>query len=277
MATQKENLHKEIRKIRAVYFSPTGSTRKIVRAFCGTITSLPPVDSDLTLPGCRNASIPPVKEDLLVLGFPVYEEKIPDHMTGLLKQLEGSNTPAVILAIYGGVDYGVSLQQAGSILEKTGFIVIGAGAFVAEHSFATAFIPLAVGRPDDKDLRGAADFGRKILEHYTSGTGAETTIPGHLSLQARILPPGSTRFFAHAPILDPSLCTACNTCVAVCPNAAVDPHTYRVNDKLCIRCFACVKYCPQGARYKKLKKEWIVKPMLNHHARRRKEPEYFLL
>ena len=276
MDAQKEKMHKEPRTVRAVYFSPTGSTRKIIRSFCAAITSSPPVECDLTLPRHRKGAIPEVKEDLLVLGFPVYEEKIPDQITGLLDRLEGNNTPAVILAVYGGVDYGVSLQQARSILERSGCTVIGAAAFVAEHSFATASIPLAAGRPDEKDLKKAAAFGREILEYAAAGPGISTSVPGHLSVQARILPPGSTRFFAHAPIPDPSLCSFCNTCVDVCPTAAVDPHSYRAEEKACIRCFACVKYCPQGARHKKYKKAWIVKPMLKRHTRSRKEPEYFL-
>jgi uncharacterized protein (DUF362 family)/NAD-dependent dihydropyrimidine dehydrogenase PreA subunit len=57
------------------------------------------------------------------------------------------------------------------------------------------------------------------------------------------------------PVIDPSLCTRCGTCVKVCPATpkAVDfrtgdrksPPTY--NYKICIRCYCCQELCPERA------------------------------
>jgi ferredoxin len=57
------------------------------------------------------------------------------------------------------------------------------------------------------------------------------------------------------PVIDRSICTACGTCVSMCP---VEPKAvnWRDNDKTappvhnygrCIRCYCCQEMCPEGA------------------------------
>ena len=275
---KKEKMPEHTLSIEALYFSPTGSTRKITRSFCGAVSRNASIEHDLTLPKNRTKTIPRIQADLLVLAFPIYEEKMPEHILHIVEQLKGEDTPAVILGVYGAVDYGVSLRQAQEILEDRGFHVVGAGAFIGEHSFASDSIPLAKGRPDVEDLNIAAEYGKKISRLLGNHVPKhQLVLPGSFTLQARVLPSGSIKFFAHPPLLDPAACNACGACVRVCPTGAVDPNTFLVDNDACIRCFACVKFCPRGARKKRYRNPWIVRPALSRHVRRRKEPELFFL
>ncbi len=53
-------------------------------------------------------------------------------------------------------------------------------------------------------------------------------------------------------LVDPDLCNACGTCVAVCPERVVELHEGRARTaaaraELCLRCGGCVCVCPTGA------------------------------
>ena len=59
----------------------------------------------------------------------------------------------------------------------------------------------------------------------------------------------AAQHFANIPIYDNEKCTACGTCVDVCPPkclSLVDEKIVR-NDELCTGCSACLENCPQGA------------------------------
>jgi heterodisulfide reductase subunit A len=51
--------------------------------------------------------------------------------------------------------------------------------------------------------------------------------------------------------VDEKLCSACKTCLSVCPYTAitfdVEKNVARVNDALCRGCGTCVAACPAGA------------------------------
>jgi ferredoxin len=70
---------------------------------------------------------------------------------------------------------------------------------------------------------------------------------GHAGSQA-------VREFLHSrtllrPKADPSLCTACGTCVEQCPTGALSMHEDlpQVSAEACITCFCCQELCPEKA------------------------------
>nr|WP_303716248.1 4Fe-4S binding protein [Methanoculleus marisnigri] len=50
-------------------------------------------------------------------------------------------------------------------------------------------------------------------------------------------------------VVDPELCTGCETCVDACPAAAIrmEDGKAKVDAGLCIDCGTCVDECPSGA------------------------------
>ena len=71
-------------------------------------------------------------EDVLLFSMPVYGGFIPQSCAKMARNLKGSNTPAIIAAVYGNRHYDDALLQMKDILTEQGFYVIAAGAFIAE-------------------------------------------------------------------------------------------------------------------------------------------------
>lgn len=68
-----------INKIRAVYFSPTGTTRKIVTATAKGLSRALKTDLeeyDFTLPKARTQALRFMDSDLVVFGTPVYAGRV---------------------------------------------------------------------------------------------------------------------------------------------------------------------------------------------------------
>ncbi len=50
-------------------------------------------------------------------------------------------------------------------------------------------------------------------------------------------------------VVDKEICTGCETCVDVCPSAAITMENEKavVNADMCVDCESCVDECPSGA------------------------------
>ena len=159
-----------INKIRAVYFSPTGTTRKIVTATAKGLSRALKTDLeeyDFTLPKARTQSLRFTDSDLVVLGTPVYAGRVPNVLLPYLNTMQGNGALAVPVVLFGNRDYDDALIELRDILENNGLHTIAAGAFVGEHSFSRI---LAKDRPDMKDMDIVDEFVRKISEKYKTDT-----------------------------------------------------------------------------------------------------------
>jgi ferredoxin len=181
---------------------------------------------------------------------------------------------------------GTCLAELCAILKRQGFTIPAAGNFVAQHSFACEDFPIAKGRPDQDDLRQAAEFGRRVAGKITQDPEDITCVYGG-SLYIRMYVSGSTEATGfvsmparHRPTIRVSehyaqLCDDCGRCVDVCPTGSIDPESYLIADETCIRCFACTSVCPLGAKMK------VVQPMeqltawFRHRSTERGEPLLF--
>lgn len=87
------------KKITAVYFSPTGTSKRIARAIAGamaTALNMETADFPLTLPADRKNLLPEFGEgDVLVLALPVYAGRVPAIAEPIIKKLSGRGTPDV--------------------------------------------------------------------------------------------------------------------------------------------------------------------------------------
>ena len=95
-----------IGKIQCVYFSPKGSTRKILHTISENIGIQVTDSLDLTLPHQRESWTGKIECDLLLIGVPVYYGTIPSIMLSPLRKLQGYGKWSIPIAVFGNVGTG---------------------------------------------------------------------------------------------------------------------------------------------------------------------------
>ncbi len=269
-----------IESVTGIYFSPTGTTKKIMDAIIKAMKLDKVEFIDLTLPKVRDEIKIGISNDIALIGVPVYEDRIPKMVLNYLNNLKGNNKPVILVCVYGNITAGITLNELFEITEGNGFKAVGAGAFIGEHSFSTAEVPVAKGRPDYEDLSEAERFGEKIIEKLkglNEITSGHLKIPkGKVELMAKVVAENSVRMFSKQPIVDRELCNDCGACVYLCPMGAINKDTLDISEDKCIRCFSCVKRCPKKARKIVYKKKILVTNILKFKSRVKKEVKTYL-
>ena len=224
-----------------VYFSGKGTTRFCAEWIGEHLHMETKIYDWFAHPCNRLLKIP--ETDVLLFSMPVYGGFIPRICVQMAEKLRGNSTPAIIAAVYGNRHYDYALLQMKDILTRQGFIVIGAGAFVAEHSI---FPSVGTGRPDEKDKEAMTEFSRaceRLLHREGTERFGEIHVPG--------IPGYDESSYKGFPI-KPSgnmKCIKCGRCARICPQKAISMENFCETDgQLCITCGACIKYCPVGAR-----------------------------
>ncbi len=260
----------KIEKVKLVYYSPTGTSEKTVKAIQQGI-GIEYDTIDLTLSNSEMKTHNLGEKDLAIIAAPVYSGRVAPTAAKRLKKLNGKNTPAILVAVYGNRAFEDALVELKDITEPNGFKIIGAGAFIGEHSFDTSDTPIATGRPDSEDLKKAIAFGEKIKQKLDAKEIDEPAIPGNHPYKEG----GKTG--GRSPITDPDKCILCGKCAKVCPTGCItvtDVVETEIDD--CTACTACVKVCPTWARH--WEHEGVLKAAkwLSTEHGARKEPELFL-
>jgi ferredoxin len=277
---------KAVHLVQSLYFSPTGSTRRIVEAIAeGTgVPSLAPIS--VTAPQDRDSFSGQIDGDLLIVGVPVYAGRFPSLVLSPLSKVDGSGRWALPVAVCGNVRMGTCLAELCAVLKRQGFTIPAAGNFVAQHSFACEDFRIAEGRPDQDDLRQAAEFGRRVAGRIAEGAEDITCVYGRF-LYIRMYVSGSTEATGfvsmperHRPTIRVSehnadLCDDCGNCVEVCPTGSIDPQSYFVEDETCIRCFACTAVCLSEAKQKVVQPLEQLATWFTHRSTERGEPLLF--
>ena len=265
----------EIQNVKLVYFSPTGTTQKILESLAKGITSEDVEHFDLTRPEGAQQAVPPFSNELVIIGAPVYGGRLPVDAIHRFKQLKARKTLAVLIVLYGNREFEDALLELKNLAMELGFHPVAGGAFIGEHSFATKDVPIANGRPDSLDVQKAMDFGARIKDAVTAlpspDPQMDLDIPGRFPYEA-----GGARAMAVSPVTIEDTCTVCGTCASVCPTAAISINgSVATTVERCIRCCACIKNCPTGAR---VMEDGMWKKMtnwLNKNCSTRKEPQFF--
>lgn len=248
------------------YYSPTGTSKKIAHAVCKGIASIHLSATDLTFSEAKAEQIQ--DNQLAVFVMPVYAGRIAPTALQRISGIQGQNTPAVAIVVYGNRHYDDALLELCDVLKKKGFTPIAAAAFIGEHSFSRKEMPVAAGRPDECDLSIATQFGEKIAEKLQSGNfNQELTVPGNYPYkEARQQPPMAPE--------STDDCNLCGICMDICPTHAISLSDDRIvtDTSACTLCCACVKYCPQEAR---IFNTPFTKFLYENFSQRR-EPELYL-
>lgn len=272
----------KINKVTRIVFSPTGGTRKIVNAIAQNIECEEQQYFDLTHPDNRkyfeyNSDR---RDELIILGLPVYEEHMPPIVLDALSHLKGNGQPIALVAVYGNIGFGICLKEMQEWAFTAGFIVVGGATFISEHSFSHDEFPLSAGRPDMMDLYHAEHFGQVLVKKLDTINDilkyTENVLPGKLALLSKLLPKNSVNLFAKIPNLNKRKCEKCGACLKVCPSGAIDPETFAIDKDKCLLCFACVRACPSTSRKIHLKMTPIVKTTLKEQNKKARIPEIFI-
>jgi len=265
----------DIDSIKMVYFSPTGTTQKVVESIAEGMQIDRVEQFNITIPELETLKYEEIKSGLAIIGAPVYGGRLPLEAVHRFQNLRANDIPAVVVAIYGNREYDDALLELKNLTEELGFKTVAGGAFIGEHSLSSNDMPIAEGRPDVADVKKAQEFGGKIRDLLyginSINNLSPLQLPGNFPYKER------RESLQTAPFIDETLCTKCEICVTVCPTGSITINdAVHTNPDTCIRCCACIKYCPTQAlcfddpRVKRTT-EWLY---TNYSER--KEPELYL-
>lgn len=247
-----------MKTVRAVYFSATGTTRRVVCTLAEKLAErlgLPCVRVDFTLPAARVEPLVFGSGDIVVLGTPVYAGRVPNVLLKYLQTLRGAGAVGVPVAVFGNRNYDDALIELRDLMENAGIRTIAAAAFVGEHAFSRV---LGAGRPDAEDLAVAERFALSVAEKMaaisqnglpTSPVFVEgTPFPYRGYYQPRDRHGMAINILKVKPSVNEK-CTDCKRCAELCPMGSISRDNVREYTGICIKCGACIKGCPQNARY----------------------------
>jgi len=268
--------------INVMYFSPTGTTEKIVKQISSKLRDCIENSGeikciDFTSFEERTRAVKFNRNDIVVFGVPVYAGRVPNVLLTYLNTIKSDGALAVAVVAYGNRNFDDALIELKDILESNGFRVIAAGAFIGEHSFSET---LAARRPDEEDIRFAVNFAEQICEKITCGKEYDSfVVPGNKPYSPYYRPKNKQGCYVDIRKVKPKTernCVDCKLCVESCPMGSINYADVSLLDGICIKCGACIKKCPVNAKYFDDEDYLRHKEELELEFEARREPEFFL-
>ncbi len=246
----------DIKKVWAVYFSPTGGTEKYALNLAKAIAEGLGAEFekyDYTLPEAREKVLSFSKDELVVIATPVYAGRVPNKLIGFVQDnFKGNDALGVPVAVYGNRSVDNGLIELRIEMENNGFHTIAGAALVSQHVMSNI---MAAGRPDEGDIAYIKDFGKKIaekvkgLEDYPAPIavkGIEPVPAYYTPLDEHGQP---AKFLKAKPVTDADKCTECGICAEVCPMGSINRDNVYEVPGVCVKCQACVRKCPEDAKH----------------------------
>lgn len=242
------------KRVFAVFFSGTGTTKKTVKAIANIIADelcLKYEEWNFTPLFARQNHMTFNNDDIVVFGTPVIAGRVPNLLLDYLDTIEGNGALAIPVVMYGNRNFDDGLIELRDILIKSGMKTIAAAACVGEHSFSRV---LGQGRPDKKDMSEIFIFANKIARKIKEGkvpqkvdvAGEPFPYRGYYQPRDRYENPIDIRKVK--PKTNEN-CDDCKLCAELCPLGSINFDDVSKIDGICMKCCACIKKCPKGAKY----------------------------
>ncbi|MDE6682465.1 MAG: 4Fe-4S binding protein [Muribaculaceae bacterium] len=248
-----------------IYFSATTTTAQCAKAV-GKAMGLP-VNREINIADNHATELPFFEpDDVAIIASPVYSGRLPEPAVNTIKRLRVKGAYAIAMVVYGNRDYDDALLELMDLLKKSGFNIVGAGAFIGQHSI---FPKVGTHRPDKSDLSALSEFGQACRERLDAGYPfKEIEVKGNFPYKNPIDVP------LH-PKCNSQKCKRCNACADKCPAGAIDrDNPIMTDNSKCISCGRCIYVCTYKARdYSGVKYALIGKVFVSAYSKR-KEPEW---
>ena len=248
---------KDYEKISKIFFSPSGTTQKIVNEVSKNF-NLKSENYDLM-------SFDEKKEfgdELVIIGVPVFDGRIPKLASERLRKLRGNKTKAIVI-----LNYGDALLELTEKLTENNFQIIAIATTVSNHSI---FNNIAQNRPDEHDLRQIREFSNEIIEKLKMNKENQLFVSGTKPY------PDYTKL-DYTLNCDEELCTECLDCAYTCPEGAIsEDYPMTTNLETCSRCSSCIQICPEDARSFVGESFEMANQKAIDNFQDRKEPEFYL-
>ncbi len=221
-------------KLSTIYFSPSGKTEKIVNEVAKNFNMNRENYNLLSFDETKTFT-----DELVIIGVPVFDGRIPKIARKRLSNLKSENTKAIVILNYGNLDYGDALLELVELLKENDFEIVGIATTVSQHPY---FSQIAKNRPDMEDMKRINEFSQKVIEKLNSNTRNEIFVSGY-----KPYAPYKTPEFR--VICDENLCIECMDCAYTCPEEAIPedmPKKTNLDD--CTRCSTCINICSENAR-----------------------------
>lgn len=251
-----------MKHIYAIYFSATDTTRRCVDSVCEGMGRKPA--AAINLADGFDADFPHfTSDDIVIVASPVYGGRLPARVAESFARLEGNNALAVALVVYGNRDYDDALLELTDILNNRSFRIVGAGAFIGQHSI---FPKVGGGRPDLNDEQDLLRFGEACNKAIEENRFGKLQIKGNHPYKkisgVPIHPKG-----------DETKCIKCSKCVSSCPvNAISFEKPWETDTAKCLTCGRCIQVCSQKARRNSGVAFTIIGAIFKAAFSKRKEP-----
>lgn len=269
--------------VKAVYYSATGTTEKVVTGIAQRIAEalgVPMESYDFSLPRNRTEEKVYRADQLVVFGTPVYAGRVPNKMLPVVQNnFKAEGALAVPVVTFGNRNFDNGLIELRNELENNGFHTIAGAGVACEHVFSDK---LATGRPDEKDWEQLSAFAVEVANKVTGLTEipAPVEVRGDTPVGPYYTPLGTDGkpavFLKAKPKTKEELCDRCGICAEVCPMGSIPAENPLEVTGICIKCQACIKKCPTHAKYFDDPAFLSHVAMLEQNYTRRAETEVFV-
>lgn len=258
-----------MKKLYTIFFRATGTTQKCIECVCDGLGMNPVLE--INLADNLNVKFPEfTAHDIVVVGVPVYGGRVPAVVADALSTLMGNGATSISIVVYGNRDYDDALLELTDILSEKKFNIVGAGAFIGQHSI---FPRVGTSRPDISDKQCLKKFGKECLNAISEGRSS-SEVP-YIKGKS---PYKQSANIVLAPTAKEQECVKCGTCVRKCPVGAISIDKPWITDmSKCISCGRCIMSCSQKARKHTGTKYSIFGAIFKASFSKRKEPEWTIV